>query len=122
MNANSLSGIDCLNRLLKFVSWSISLHLVLTTNLLIPHTVLPVALLIPPDPFFLPVIPHFLNILMLRSAMIPLIWVKSNYACLAIPALQVFTAPSLVLYANDIFKSPKVAALLFDYNTFLYTL
>ena len=84
MNPRNLLGMDCINSLLNFLSWSISLHLLLTINFLILQTVLPEVLLLPPDPFFLSVIPRSLETFMSRSAnwnaMIPLIWVSSKYA------------------------------------------
>ena len=101
MNARNLFGINCISHLLNFMSWyAISLYVLLTINLLILHTVLPkVFFMFPSDPFFLSVIPRLLNTFMLRSAnwgrMIPLIWVKSNYAdvscftCMTISALQI---------------------------------
>ena len=41
MNAGNLFGMNCISHLLNFLSWSISLHILLTINLLILHTVLP---------------------------------------------------------------------------------
>ena len=59
------------------------------------QTVLPEVLMLPPDPFFLSVIPRSLETFMSRSAnwnaMIPLIWVSSKYAGYYIPK---YLAPS----------------------------
>ena len=49
--------------LLNFLSWSISLYFLLTTNLLIPHTVLPVSFLSVRNP------PHFEHLYVAVSEM-----------------------------------------------------
>ena len=81
MNRRNLFGMDC------SIACSISRpgqSLLLTINFLIRQTVLPKVLMLPPDPFFLSVIPRSLETFMSRSAdwnaMIPLIWVSSKYA------------------------------------------
>lgn len=55
-----------------FLSWSISLHFLLSIDLLILHTVLRIVLLIPPAPFF----EQHLHVAV--NMMIPLIWVSST--------------------------------------------
>ena len=99
INFKNLLGMDCINHLLNFLSWSVHLHFLLTINLLILHTVLHRVLLFLLDPFFLSEILRSLNTFMLWSAnwnmMIPLIWMTSNQADLflihlTISALQRF--------------------------------
>ena len=52
MNFRNLLGMDCINHLLNFLSWSVYLHLLLTiSNLLILHTVLHRVLLFLLDPY-----------------------------------------------------------------------
>ena len=49
--------------------------------------------------------------------MIPLVWMRSDYACLCLNHLVL----SLISDENDVLKSLKVTALSRDYNTFLCT-
>ena len=124
MNARNLFGMDGINRFLNFLSWSISLHFLLTINLLILHKVLPKVLLFLPDPCFLSVIFPFLNTFILRSAhwnmMIPSIWAISNVLTyLTISALQI--SGSFSNFGPER-RFKKHDSHLREYNIFLYKL
>ena len=117
MNVKNIFGMESINHWLHFSSWSISLHVLFTIDLLIFHKVLLGANLFPLDSFSLSVIPRLLNTFMLRSAnwnmIIPLIWVKSSYAdvsYLTISALQV-SGSFPTLEGNAILKIPTVTVI-----------
>ena len=93
----------------------------LTINFLILQTVLPKVLFLPPDPFFLSVIPRSLETFMSQSAnwnmMIPLIWVSSKYAGVSCNLPSGYYIPKYLAPSKN-----SVTVHLHHYNTFLYTL
>ena len=110
--------MDCINRLLNFLSRSSYLNLFLTITLLILRTVLPKILLFSPDPFFLSVIPHSLDTFKFQSAnwnvMIPSISGRGQTVSSPLFLHYKYLALSLNAGANGVLK---ILTLTFIYVT-----